>query len=204
MTVNPLHPSVAGRVAVPALPGPAAPQRPGCVLTDTRAARMAERACCCSARPAVIVLVPPSPGRPHQTDLLLCGHHYRASRQGLGAAGAVTSTASGWPVAPGQRPAPARDGRGWRHAARDQAADLLLIPDGGLVPGFACERCGALTLAGSDCPDWGTAARPVPDLLEEMAAQVLDDGGQVIAVRAPLTVAARLRYPIATGATLTS
>jgi hypothetical protein len=88
-------------------------------------------------------------------------------------------------------------------AVSSGAADLLLIPDEGLVPGFACERCGALTMTGSDCPDWGTAARPVADLLEEMAAQVLDDGGQVIAVRAPLTVAARLRYPIATGATLT-
>ncbi len=76
------------------------------------------------------------------------------------------------------------------------AADLLLIPDEGLVPGFACGRCRALTITGSDCPDWGTAARPVPHLLEEMAAQVLDDGGQVITVREPLSVAARLRYPI--------
>jgi hypothetical protein len=75
------------------------------------------------------------------------------------------------------------------------AAELLLVPDEGLVPGFACGRCGALTVTGSDCPDWGTAARPVADLLEEMAAQVLDDGGQVLAVRALPTVAARLRSP---------
>ena len=27
--------------------------------------------------------------RPHETDLLLCGHHYRASRTALAAAGAV-------------------------------------------------------------------------------------------------------------------
>jgi hypothetical protein len=59
----------------------------------------------------------------------------------------------------------------------------------------ACGRCGALTVTGSDCPDWGTAARPVADLLEQMAAQVLDEGGQVIAVRALPTVAARLRSP---------
>lgn len=76
------------------------------------------------------------------------------------------------------------------------AADLLLIPDEGLVPGFVCGRCGALTITGSDCPDWGAAAQPVPDLLEEMTARVLDDGGQVIAVRLPSAVGARLRYPM--------
>lgn len=75
------------------------------------------------------------------------------------------------------------------------AADLLLIPEEGLVPGFVCGRCGALTVSGSDCPDWGVAARPVADLLAEMAAQARDDGGQVLAVRALPTVAARLRYP---------
>jgi hypothetical protein len=79
------------------------------------------------------------------------------------------------------------------------AADLLLIPEEGLVRGFACGRCGALTVTGSDCPDWGIAARPVADLLEEMAAQVLDDGGQVIAVRALPTVAVRLRYSLPRG-----
>jgi hypothetical protein len=49
----------------------------------------ASRACCCLARPAVVVLIPPASGRPHRTDLLLCRHHYRASRQALAAAGAV-------------------------------------------------------------------------------------------------------------------
>ena len=32
--------------------------------------------------------MPPSPARPHQTELLLCGHHSRVSRQALAAAGA--------------------------------------------------------------------------------------------------------------------
>ena len=76
-------------------------------------------------------------------------------------------------------------------AVNARAADLLLIPDEGLVPGFACGRCSALTVTGSECPDWGTTARPVTDLLDEMAAQVLDDGGQVVVVRALPTVAAR-------------
>lgn len=79
------------------------------------------------------------------------------------------------------------------------AAGLLLVPDERLIPGFACDRCGALTTSGSDCPDWGTAARPVPDLLDEMAVRVLDDAGQAVAVRAPLGIAARLRYSITGG-----
>jgi hypothetical protein len=43
----------------------------------------ATRACCCVARPAVIALVPPGQGRAHYTDLLMCMHHFRASRRGL-------------------------------------------------------------------------------------------------------------------------
>jgi hypothetical protein len=49
----------------------------------------AERACCCSARPVVVAVFPARAGRPHPVDLLLCGHHYRACRTGLEAAGAV-------------------------------------------------------------------------------------------------------------------
>jgi hypothetical protein len=37
----------------------------------------------------VRVLIPPAPARPHSVDLLLCGHHYQASRAALAAAGAV-------------------------------------------------------------------------------------------------------------------
>jgi hypothetical protein len=37
----------------------------------------ASRARCCTAPPAVVVLMPPAPGRPHRTDLLLCRHRYR-------------------------------------------------------------------------------------------------------------------------------
>ena len=49
----------------------------------------ADRACCCTAPPAVVVIVPPAPDRPKGTDLLLCRHHFRASRQQLDAIGAV-------------------------------------------------------------------------------------------------------------------
>jgi hypothetical protein len=50
---------------------------------------LGDRACCCPARPAVRVLIPPASARPHSVELLLCGHHYRASGGALAAAGAV-------------------------------------------------------------------------------------------------------------------
>jgi hypothetical protein len=37
----------------------------------------------------VQVVMPPSPARPHRTELLLCGHHYRAARGTLAAAAAA-------------------------------------------------------------------------------------------------------------------
>jgi hypothetical protein len=67
---------------------------------DWRAVGLANRACCCSSRPAVIAVMPPSPGRPHCTELLLCGHHYRRSRSALAATGATVLDPSGRPVSP--------------------------------------------------------------------------------------------------------
>ncbi len=55
------------------------------------AARRADRACCCTAKPMIVALMPPTAGRPHVTDLLLCGHHYRLARRALAAAGAVVA-----------------------------------------------------------------------------------------------------------------
>jgi hypothetical protein len=51
----------------------------------------ASRACCCPAGPVVRVVMLSTAGRPHSTDLLLCGHHYRVSSQALAAAGATVS-----------------------------------------------------------------------------------------------------------------
>jgi hypothetical protein len=61
----------------------------------SRRLTLADRACCCPARPAVTVVMPPVPDRPHPVDLLLCGHHYRASRAALHAAGAVVYDEAG-------------------------------------------------------------------------------------------------------------
>jgi len=56
---------------------------------SAESAALADHACCCAARAAVHVSMPPSPSRQHRTELLLCGHHYRVSRQALAAAKAV-------------------------------------------------------------------------------------------------------------------
>jgi hypothetical protein len=67
-------------------------------LIDWRATRRADRACCCPARPVVIAVIPPSPNRAFPTDLLLCGHHYRACRRSLSAAGAAIVDMNGFPL----------------------------------------------------------------------------------------------------------
>jgi hypothetical protein len=62
---------------------------------------LADRACCCPARPVVIVIMPPAPGRPNPVDLLLCGHHFRVSQAALTAAGAAVYDDTGALVAGG-------------------------------------------------------------------------------------------------------
>ncbi len=52
-------------------------------------------ACCCPAKPVVRVIMPPTATRPHRTELLLCGHHYRFSRQALAAASATVTELPG-------------------------------------------------------------------------------------------------------------
>jgi hypothetical protein len=74
-------------------------QPPGAHAIDWRSARLAGRACCCAAKPAVIAVMPPASSRPQPTDLLLCGHHYRASRHALELAGATVLDLAGRPVA---------------------------------------------------------------------------------------------------------
>jgi len=82
-------------------------------------------------------------------------------------------------------------------AVNDGAISTLLVPDDGTTPGFMCARCGTLSVTDDQCPDWGTAAIAVPDLLEEMACRVLDDAGQVMTVGIDgFEVAARLRFPL--------
>jgi hypothetical protein len=52
-------------------------------------------ACCCVARAVVWVGMPLTAARPHETELLLCGHHYRVSHVALAAAHATVSELPG-------------------------------------------------------------------------------------------------------------
>jgi len=65
--------------------GTAEPVREDLRFTDPS---VPSRACCCPARPAVKVIMPPAGDRSYPVDLWLCGHHYRASTKALLVAGA--------------------------------------------------------------------------------------------------------------------
>jgi peptide subunit release factor 1 (eRF1) len=82
-------------------------------------------------------------------------------------------------------------------AAGQHAIELLLVPEGGLVPGYACRRCGALSSSGDGCPHGVSEAVAVPDLIEELAVATLSDGGQVETLPDPPGgIAARLRHAL--------
>jgi len=82
-------------------------------------------------------------------------------------------------------------------AAGQHAIQLLLVPAGGLVPGYACQRCGALSSSGDGCPHGATGSVAVPDLIEELAVATLSDSGQVeTLLDPPGGIAARLRHAL--------
>ena len=86
-------------------------------------------------------------------------------------------------------------------AVNGGAVQTLIVPEDGLVPGYECGRCGALSTDADSCPDWGTAALPVPDLIEEMVTRALEDGAQIWVIGgAQSPVAARLYSPAAAAA----
>jgi hypothetical protein len=55
-------------------------------------------ACCCPANAVVRVIMPPTAARPRETELLLCGHHYRVSRRALATAHATVRELPGTPA----------------------------------------------------------------------------------------------------------
>ncbi len=82
-------------------------------------------------------------------------------------------------------------------AVSEGAVAELLVAHEGMIAGYVCSRCGALSTGSDECPHGGTAARAVPDLLEEMAQRTLDDDGPVTMIRdAAFSVAATLRFPV--------
>ncbi len=64
---------------------------------------VADRACCCPARPVVTVVMPPTATRPHPVDLLLCGHHFRVGQAALQAADAAVYDRTGMLISAGTR-----------------------------------------------------------------------------------------------------
>lgn len=83
-------------------------------------------------------------------------------------------------------------------AVSSRAVTTLAVPDADLLPGFACDLCGTLSATPVACRHGSLGIRPVPDLLEEMTAATLADGGDVATVRdCPGGVAALLRFPLA-------
>jgi hypothetical protein len=83
-------------------------------------------------------------------------------------------------------------------AANQHAIQLLMVPDDDVRPGFICDGCGTLSVAGGACAGCGELSVPVDDVIEELAVKVTEDGGSVQPVRgsvAPIDLAARRRFP---------
>jgi hypothetical protein len=106
MNTSSLHPSAGD--------DPAVKQSPGNVASmPANMADLADLACCCLAQAMVRVIMPPTATRPHETELLLCGHHYRAARQALTAAHAAVC----------ELPWTPRDTAAWIHDDPDRSLE---------------------------------------------------------------------------------
>jgi hypothetical protein len=64
-------------------------------------------------------------------------------------------------------------------AASVAAIRTLAVDGQAVVPGFVCDRDGLLTRSGKTCPLCGEPLREVPDVIDELAETVIDDGGEV-------------------------
>jgi peptide subunit release factor 1 (eRF1) len=87
-------------------------------------------------------------------------------------------------------------------ATNEHAIQLLLVHDDEQGPGRVCDNCGWLGLEGEECPICGQRTREAPDVIDEMAATVVDTSGRVEHVYADtplsqLVAAAFLRFPVA-------
>ncbi|MGZ4589204.1 MAG: baeRF10 domain-containing protein [Actinomycetes bacterium] len=82
-----------------------------------------------------------------------------------------------------------------------EAVQQLLVHDETVLPGVVCDTCGWLGLQEDICPVSGDATRKVSDVIDELAASVIDHGGTVehVVADTPLrehTLAAALRFPL--------
>ncbi|WP_426513610.1 hypothetical protein ACPPVO_25200 [Dactylosporangium sp. McL0621] len=81
------------------------------------------------------------------------------------------------------------------------AVQHLVIDEGAAVPGVVCDESGWLGASGRQCPLCGRPTRETPDVLDELAEFVVDEGGAVKHVAdnsqlRPHRVAAALRFPL--------
>jgi hypothetical protein len=92
------HPSYGGRLSRTTRTASELPDTAEPAVVGTTTPRYGDRACCCAAQPAAVAVMPPATGRPAETELLLCGHHYRASKAALTAASARFLDLAGHPL----------------------------------------------------------------------------------------------------------
>ncbi|HEV7864082.1 MAG TPA: hypothetical protein VGR20_15330 [Acidimicrobiia bacterium] len=86
-------------------------------------------------------------------------------------------------------------------AVNENAVQVLLIHEDEQAPGRVSDRCGWLGRDEEECPVCGEQTRKTPDVIDEMAAAVVDSSGRVEHVYAdtpldPHVVAAMLRFPV--------
>ena len=80
------------------------------------------------------------------------------------------------------------------------AIDTLLVHDGGTLVGVVCDESRWLAASGDICPVCGKPTRYAPDVLDELAAAVIETGGSARQIAADLMpaeypTAAQLRFP---------
>ena len=66
------------------------------------------------------------------------------------------------------------------------AIDTLLVRDGTTVPGVVCDESQWLAVSGDLCPVCGNPTRHTPDVLNELAAAVIETGGSARQITADL------------------
>lgn len=86
-------------------------------------------------------------------------------------------------------------------AASVAAIDTLLARAGATAPGVVCDESGWLARSGDTCPLCGKPTRPTPDVIDELAATVIGEGGSARHIEgdtklSEYLVAAELRFPL--------
>ena len=81
------------------------------------------------------------------------------------------------------------------------AIKALLVRDGATAQGAVYDESGWLALSRDACPLCGKPTRHTPDVIDELVAAVIDEGGRVSHIKADTKlneylVAADLRFPL--------